>query len=123
GRTVLRPLPRRHERIDGQHEKHETDQPSLPTSGDKSRHRDHAKQDRASNAIKNVESVEEALDHAPKCTPRGSFRNTGPTECRVTCASVTMSRMGAADSGPGLSAPTVTVVGDALIRSEPDEAV
>jgi uncharacterized protein len=34
-----------------------------------------------------------------------------------------MSRMGAADSGSGLSAPTVTVRGDALIRSEPDEAV
>jgi hypothetical protein len=34
-----------------------------------------------------------------------------------------MSRMGAADSGPGLSAPTVTVRGDAVIRSEPDEAV
>ena len=50
------------------------------------------------------------------------FPNTGPAECRVTCTSVTMPRVGAADPGPGLSAPTVTVRGDALIRSEPDEA-
>jgi uncharacterized protein YggE len=34
-----------------------------------------------------------------------------------------MSRMGSADSGQGLWAPTVTVRGDAVIRSEPDEAV
>lgn len=34
-----------------------------------------------------------------------------------------MSRMNAATPDPGLSAPTVTVTGDASVRSEPDEAV
>jgi uncharacterized protein len=34
-----------------------------------------------------------------------------------------MSRMNATDPGADLSAPTVTVRGDALVRSEPDEAV
>jgi hypothetical protein len=72
GRTVLRPLPWPDKCIDGQHKKHKTDQPSLQTPGDHCRHRDHAKQDRASDATKDVESVEKTLDQ-----PASNVRRSG----------------------------------------------